>query len=77
MSQKLPRVTPDEIMRILEKIGFVLTRQSGSHKIFRNAAGKRVTVPYHKGRVLHPKVLTSIMKDAELTREDLQKLLRE
>jgi predicted RNA binding protein YcfA (HicA-like mRNA interferase family) len=33
MSEKLPRVTAQEIIRILEKRGFVMTRQSGSHKI--------------------------------------------
>jgi len=75
MSQRLPRVTADEIIRVLEKVGFALTRQSGSHKIYRSSTGKRVTVPYHKGRVLHPKVLASILRDADLSREDLKNLL--
>ena len=75
MSQRLPRVTADEIIRVLEKGGFTLARQSGSHKIYKNSTGKRVTVPYHKGKVLHPKVLTSILKDANLSREDFQNLL--
>jgi len=75
VSQRLPRVTADEITRVLEKVGFTLARQSGSHKIYKSSAGKRVTVPYHKGKVLHPKVLTSILKDANLSREDLKNLL--
>ena len=75
MSQRLPRVTADEIIRVLAKAGFTLARQSGSHKIYKSPTGKRVTVPYHKGRVLHPKVLASILKDADLSREDLKKLL--
>ncbi len=75
MSDKLPRVTADEIIRALEKVGFFLSRQSGSHKIYKNKKGKRVTVPYHSGDILHLKVLKSILKDADLAIEDLKKLL--
>ena len=51
MSGRAPRVTADEIIRVLGKVGFVLVRQSGSHKIYKSSTGKRVTVPYHKGKV--------------------------
>jgi predicted RNA binding protein YcfA (HicA-like mRNA interferase family) len=74
LSEKLPRITADEVIRTLERAGFKLSRQSGSHKIYKNLAGKRVTVPYHKGRVLHPKVLSSILKDAQLSKEDFIKI---
>ena len=37
MSQRLPRVTADEIIRVLEKVGFTLARQSGSHKIYKSS----------------------------------------
>ncbi len=32
MSPRLPRLTADEVIRILEQCGFVLARQSGSHR---------------------------------------------
>jgi predicted RNA binding protein YcfA (HicA-like mRNA interferase family) len=76
MSPRLPRVTAAQIVRVLEKQAFWLTRQSGSHKIYKNEAGKRVTVPYHSGKILHPKVLKSILRDADLTVEQFQQLLR-
>ena len=76
MSPRLPRVTAAQIARVLEKRGFWLARQSGSHRIYKNEAGKRVTVPYHSGKILHPKVLKSILRDADLTVEQFQKLLR-
>jgi len=72
---KLPRLTAREIVAVLERIGFSLARQSGSHRIFKNAAGKRATVPFHASKTLHPKVLKSILRDAELSPEDLEKLL--
>jgi len=72
---KLPRLTAREIATVLERIGFSLTRQSGSHRIYKNAEGKRATVPFHASKTLHPKVLKSILRDAELSPEDLDKLL--
>ncbi len=72
---KLPRVTAREIITVLEKKGFLLSRQSGSHKIYKNAAGKRVTVPFHAQKILHPKLLRSILRDAEIEPEELEGLL--
>ena len=72
---KLSRLTAREICSILEKLGFSIARQSGSHIIYKNAEGKRATVPFHAAKVLHPKILKSIMRDAGLSSEDLEKLL--
>jgi predicted RNA binding protein YcfA (HicA-like mRNA interferase family) len=72
---KLPRVTAREIIAALEKKGFLLARQSGSHQIYKDAAGKRVTVPFHAHKVLHPKLLRSIMHDAGIGPEELETLL--
>jgi hypothetical protein len=44
--------------------------------IFRNAEGRRGTVPQHTGKVLHPKLLKSILADAELSVEQLRELAR-
>jgi len=38
---RLPRLTARQIIAVLEKVGFSLARQSGSHMIFKNSAGKR------------------------------------
>lgn len=43
--------------------------------IYKNAAGKRVTVPFHASKTLHPKVLKSILRDADLSLEVLESLL--
>lgn len=72
---KLPRVTADQVISAIQKIGFKLSRQTGSHKIFKNQKGKRITVPYHSGKIIHPKVLISIINDAELTVEEFIELL--
>lgn len=68
---RLPRLTAQEVIRVIEHEGFVLVRQSGSHKIFRNSEGTRITLPFHPGKILHPKVLKAILKDAGLSVDDL------
>ena len=75
MSPRLPRVTAREIVSVLQRCGFVFSRQSGSHAIYKNATGKRITVPIHAGKILHPKTLKSILRDLEISTEDLRKLL--
>ncbi len=72
---KLPRLTARQIITVLVRAGFTLVRQSGSHIIYKNAAGKRVTVPFHASRILHPKVLRSILRDADMTVEQLTRML--
>lgn len=76
MKEKLPRVTSSDVVKVLEKAGFFLARQSGSHKIYKNKEGKRVTVSYHAGKILHPKVLTSILRDADMKIEQFKELLK-
>lgn len=72
MSERLPRITSNEIIRVLERNGFVRSRSSGSHQIFKSSAGRRVTVPVHSGRILHPKVLHSILREMGMTPEQLR-----
>jgi predicted RNA binding protein YcfA (HicA-like mRNA interferase family) len=43
--------------------------------IYKNSAGRRVTVPFHAQKTLHPKLLKSILGDADINVVDLEKLL--
>ncbi|MCA1790607.1 MAG: type II toxin-antitoxin system HicA family toxin [Thioalkalivibrio sp.] len=65
-------MTAPEVVRILERHGFDRVRQSGSHLILRHPDGRRVTVPMHKSRDLGRGLLSRIMKDADLSIEDLK-----
>jgi len=76
MTDKLPRVSAADAVRVLEKAEFNLVRQSGSHKIFKNAEGKRATIPFHSGKELHPKILKSILRDADLAVEEFLELMK-
>lgn len=76
MSERMPRVTATQITKLLEKTGFVLSRQNGSHMIYKNDAGLRATDPFHGAKILHLKILKSIMREAYLTVEKLTELLK-
>ena len=76
MTQKFPVVTGLELVRVLEAIDFVSRRQKGSHvHLYRENDKRRVTVPVHKGRSIPIGTLKSILKDADLTSDQLRKLL--
>ena len=61
--------------RVLGRLGFRVVRQSGSHQIYVNDKGTRVTLPYHARKVLHPKLLASILRDAGITADELRERL--
>ncbi|CAN5532903.1 hypothetical protein BH10ACI3_BH10ACI3_18560 [soil metagenome] len=75
MSDKWPRVTASQIIKVLERSDFYLTRQSGSNMIFKNSEGRRATFPFHAGKILHPKILKNITKEADLSIDGLLELL--
>ncbi|UKO97267.1 type II toxin-antitoxin system HicA family toxin [Nostoc sp. UHCC 0870] len=66
----IPVLKPQEVVRILENLGFVEVRQRGSHKQFRHEDGRATTVPFHKGRDISPRLLKQIASDVELTVEE-------
>jgi predicted RNA binding protein YcfA (HicA-like mRNA interferase family) len=66
----IPVLKPQEVVRILESLGFIEVRQKGSHKQFRHADGRATTVPFHKGRDISPRLLRQIASDINLTVEE-------
>ena len=61
---KLPRLTAQEAERLLLKAGFELIRTKGSHRIYMRR-DKRIVVPFHSGKILHPKVVKQVLKSIE------------
>ncbi len=63
---KLPRLTAKDLIKVLEKNGFILVRQSGSHMIYKNKENIRATVPFHGNKIIHPKIIKQILIDLKL-----------
>ena len=72
---RLPRLTGSEMTRALQKAGFEIVRQRGSHLYIRHADGRATVVPVHKGEDLGSGILSKILRDAELSRQEFRKLL--
>ncbi len=76
MSQKLPRVTATQVVRVLHRDGWYDDHQTGSHLfLLHPTKPRRVTVPVHRGKTLKPATLASILEDAGLTVEEFRRLL--
>ena len=73
MTSKLPSFNARQVISILMRHGFGLDRQSGSHALFIHPDGRRTTVPIHGKRDLGKGLLRQIMRDADLTLDDLRK----
>ncbi len=75
MSKKLPAVKPKEVVRALEKVGWQVHRQRGSHvSMHKKGASNLVVIPLHT-RDLPKGTLHGILEDAELTIEQFLELL--
>jgi len=71
---KLPAITPEELVAILLKRGFVLDRTRGSHRIYYHLESKRrVVVPFHRGD-LPRGTLLEILRRAGLTKDEFGEL---
>lgn len=51
-------------------------RQKGSHVIMMNEMKSRIVIPMHPGKDIKPGLTRAILKEAGLSREAFQKLLK-
>lgn len=71
---KLPRTSGMEVIKTLEKLGFIFVRQKGSHVILRKTSESGdygCSVPLHDD--LAVSTLSGIIKQAKLTNEEFIK----
>lgn len=73
MSEKLSALKASELSKLIEKRGFEKVRQSGSHAIYKHVDGRRTTIPVHSGKIIGKGLLKQIMKDTEISGDDLRK----
>ena len=74
MSGRLPVVSGAQLIRALERLGWQVVRQRGSHVRLRHPERSTfLVVPLH--RELKRGTLNGILKDAGLDRDELRELL--
>ena len=76
---RLPQVTGAELLRVLQQVGFRVTRQRGSHVQVRreepDGAVDTFPVPVHSGQTLKKGTLRGILRKAGLGTEELSERL--
>ncbi len=73
---KLPVVRAADLIKALEKLGFTCTRKSkGSHFRYVHPDGRKTTVPVHKGKDIGRGLLRKILRDVDISADELKRLL--
>jgi predicted RNA binding protein YcfA (HicA-like mRNA interferase family) len=72
---KLPVISPQKLAKALERAGFELKRVKGSHYYYYNLKTEKIAVvPFHK-EDLRKGTLHAILRDADISIEELASLL--
>jgi predicted RNA binding protein YcfA (HicA-like mRNA interferase family) len=75
MSGKLPALTGTDVIQALERGGFAIVRIRGAHHILRHTDGRTTVVPVHAGETIGPGLMSKILRDRRLDREQFRSLL--
>ncbi len=76
MMNRLPLLQPQELARVLAKLGFRLVRQEGSHMLFEHPDGRVTVIPNHPGEEIRRGLLNKIVKkDLRMEREESFRVL--
>lgn len=67
----LPQVKPAKLIRIIQKKGFIIVRQSGSHVILKHPDNRFTSIPNHR-KTIGKGLLSKIMKDTKITAIELK-----
>jgi predicted RNA binding protein YcfA (HicA-like mRNA interferase family) len=72
----LPVLNARQVIAALERAGFEVMRQKGSHVRLHHVDGRVVTVPDHRGQDIGRGLLRKILRDADLSRDEFVELLK-
>ncbi len=73
---KLPHISGKKLIKALQKVGFYIVKQKGSHIKLRKLKPTRKTIIIPNHKIIRPGTLNNILKIAEISRTELEKLLR-
>lgn len=73
---RLPVIKAREILKVLKLLGFALKRKKGSHFFFAHKDGRTTVIPMHPSETLGKGLLRAILRDLEISVEELVTLLK-
>jgi predicted RNA binding protein YcfA (HicA-like mRNA interferase family) len=72
---RLPPVSGRELVAALGRKGFQVIRVKGSHHVLRHSDGRMTVMPVHGREEIGPGLLAKILRDCDMSRDELRKLL--
>ncbi len=72
---RLPALNGKELIVALKTGGFEVIRIKGSHHFVRHTDGRATVIPVHAGETLGPGLLSQLLRDAGLSRDELLALI--
>jgi len=70
-----PTITGSALIRALKKLGFEVIRTKGSHHFLKHNDGRCTVVPVHSGETIGKGLLSQILKDCDITKDELRDIL--
>ncbi len=71
----LPAISGTHLIRALRKLGFEVIRIKGSHHFLKHADGRCTVVPADRGETIGRGLLAQILRDCELSSDELREKL--
>ncbi len=68
----LPSISGAQLIKNLRKVGFEVVRIKGSHHFLRHPDGRCTVVPVHRGETIGRGLLAQILRDCDMSREELK-----
>jgi predicted RNA binding protein YcfA (HicA-like mRNA interferase family) len=68
---RLPALTGKQLLTVLQQLGFESLRVKGSHHFLRHPDGRTTVLPIHAGETIGPGLLNTILRQVQLSRDDL------
>jgi predicted RNA binding protein YcfA (HicA-like mRNA interferase family) len=72
---KMPAIGGKDLVRALHFLGFNEVRIRGSHHFLEHSDGRATVIPVHGNETIGPGLLSRIMRESEITREQLLSVL--
>jgi predicted RNA binding protein YcfA (HicA-like mRNA interferase family) len=70
----MPSGTAREFQNAARKLGFLRSRQTGSHERWNHPDGRAVTIPLHAGGEVGPPLFFKILRQLGISQDEFQQL---
>ena len=74
---KLQLIDAKTMEKLIIKMGFVKTRQKGSHAFYRHSDGRFTTIPFHSSKDLGRSLIRDILSQVKISVEEYNQLLQD